>query len=102
MLYYGIYILLQIIKNPRADYGMGISFLRGEVKVMKKTVIIAHRRAESDYWEGYAERLESEMDEWVKYFIGLGQIAAVFPSMTEYQGDCNKLLNEWEKSLHRA
>ena len=61
-----------------------------------KTVIIAHRRRGYDYWEGYTERSESDAKELVAYYHSLGQIAKVFPSMTEYRTDCIKRLDKWE------
>ena len=62
----------------------------------EKTVIIAHRRIGQDYWEGYAERPESEVENWVDYFGNLGQIARKFASITDYRADCCKLLDEWD------
>ena len=62
----------------------------------KKAVIIAHRQQGYDYWEGYVERLDSEIGEWVDYYRSLGHIVKVFPSMIEYRADCEKLLDSWE------
>ncbi len=63
---------------------------------MDKAVIIANRRSDSDYWEGYAERNASETDEWVDYFRSIGSVVKVFPSINEYRADCNKFLDKWE------
>ena len=59
-------------------------------------MIIANRRRGKDYWEGYAERLVSEANEWVSYYRSLGQIAKVFTGMAEFRADCNKRLDKRE------
>ena len=56
-----------------------------------KTVIIANRRRESDYWEGYAARDELEVKEWIGYYHSIGQIAKVFPSISEFRSHCRQL-----------
>ncbi len=67
----------------------------------EETVIIAHRRKGSDYWEGYSERTVAEADSWVAYFHSLGQIVKVFHGLGEFQADCNKLLDRWEERQRR-
>lgn len=67
----------------------------------EKTVIIAHRRRGSDYWEGYTERAETESNIWVDYFHSIGQIVKVFPGISEYRADCNKMLDKWDKERKR-
>ncbi len=68
---------------------------------MEKTVIIAHRRKGSDYWEGYSERTIAEADSWVDYFHSLGQIVKVFRGLSEFRADCIKLLDCWEEQERR-
>ena len=58
-------------------------------------MIIAHRRRDQDYWEGYTECDEAVVKERADYFSSLGQIVKVFPSMAKYHDDCNKLLDIW-------
>lgn len=62
------------------------------------TVIIAHRRRRKVYWEGYAERLETEKKEWIDYFRSTGQIVDVFSDMIEYRADCERQLDKLEAS----
>lgn len=68
----------------------------------EKTVIIAHRRRASDYWEGYTERSETETHEWVDYYRSIGQIVKVFPGTSEFRVDCNKMLDRWSKERKRS
>lgn len=64
--------------------------------MVEKTVIIAHRRRGSD-WEGYIERSKIETHEWVDYYRSTGQIVKVFPNISEFRSDCNKILDKWVK-----
>lgn len=70
--------------------------------MVEKTVIIAHRRQSSDYWEGYTERSEKETHEWVDYYRRTGQIVKVFPNISEFRSDCNKMLDKWDKERKRS
>jgi hypothetical protein len=64
-------------------------------------VIIANRRKGINYWEGYAERRETEIKEWIDYYRSIGQIVKTFPSMIEYRANCEKLLDKWEAKHSR-
>ncbi len=77
--------------------------IKREVRKLEETVIIAHRREGSDYWEGYSERTVAETDSWVNYFHfhSLGQIVKVFRGLGEFRADCNKLLDRWEERQHK-
>lgn len=81
----------------------GITILmKGGVKMEEKTVIIAHRRRESDYWEGYTERTETETHEWVDYYRSIGQIVKVFPNISKFRANCNKMLDKWDIERKRS
>lgn len=69
---------------------------------MEKTVVIAHRRRGSNYWEGYTERAETESNSWVDYFHSIGQIVKIFPDTNEFRADCNKLLDKWDRERNRS
>lgn len=68
---------------------------------MVKTVIIAHQRRGSDYWEGYTERAETESNSWVDYYRSIGQIVKVFSNISEFHADCNRMLDKWDKERKR-
>lgn len=68
----------------------------------EKTVIIAHRRRGSDYWEGYTERSEMETHEWVDYYRSIGQIVKVFSGINEFRADCNRMLDKWDTKRKRS
>lgn len=70
--------------------------------MVEKTVIIAHRRRGSDYWEGYTERSEKEIHVWVDYYHSTGQVAKIFPNISEFRIDCNKMLDRWSKERKRS
>lgn len=79
------------IPVPVTAQGLTI-LMRSERGMVEKIVIIAHRRRGSDYWEGYTKHSEIETHEWVDYFHSIGQIVKVFPSISEFRADCNRLL----------
>ena len=68
----------------------------------EKTVIIAHRRRGSDYWEGYTERSETDASSWVDYYHSLGQIVKVFQNISDFRADCNRLLDTWDSSRFKS
>lgn len=70
--------------------------------MVEKTVIVAHRRRGSDYWEGYTECSEMETHKWVDYYRSIGQIVKVFPSISKFRADCNKMLDKWNKERKRS
>ena len=66
-----------------------------------KTVIIANRRANKDYWEGCTEKTESEAQAYITQLRSLTgaekRIIKTFADMTAYRADAEKKLDAWEK-----
>ncbi len=97
-----VYYYHETYNDLRANLRHGdLLFIGGAKRMPEETVIIAHRRKGSDYWEGYSERTVAEADSWVAYFHSLGQIVKVFHGLGEFRADCNKLLDRWEERQRR-